>query len=166
MKIVILGDTHMPRMAKSLPSRLTEELGTSDQIIHTGDWQTIDVVAKLKNFAPVDGVYGNADPQEVREMFGREKRFSFNDIRIALIHGDGKGKTTPLRALETFKDERPDMILFGHSHIPYHHEHDGIVLFNPGSPTDKRRQPQFSFGILEIEDGGYALRHVFFDSKI
>ncbi|MGM9921753.1 MAG: metallophosphoesterase family protein [Bhargavaea sp.] len=166
MKIVILGDTHMPRMAKALPPRLIPELETADRIIHTGDWQTLEVFHKLNRYAPVDGVYGNADPPEIREQFGREKRFSFDGITVSLVHGDGKGKTTPLRALETFREEQPDIILFGHSHIPYHEHHDGIVLFNPGSPTDKRRQPEFSFGILETAETGFTLHHIFYSSKV
>ncbi|KZE39859.1 phosphodiesterase [Bhargavaea cecembensis] len=166
MKIVILGDTHMPRMAKALPPRLIAELETADGIIHTGDWQTLEVLHELKRFAPVDGVYGNADSPEIRELFGREKRFIFDGIAVSLVHGDGKGKTTPLRALETFREEQPDIILFGHSHIPYHERHDGIVLFNPGSPTDKRRQPEFSFGILETAGTGFSLRHIFYSSKV
>ena len=166
MKVVILGDTHMPRMAKALPPRLIDEFESADRIIHTGDWQSLEVFLALKRFAPVDGVYGNADPPEIRDRFGREKRFSLDGTTVCLVHGDGKGKTTPLRALETFRDEQPDIILFGHSHIPYHEQHDGIVLFNPGSPTDKRRQPEFSFGILEIGHAGFALRHVFYSSKV
>ncbi|MCM3086442.1 metallophosphoesterase [Bhargavaea ginsengi] len=166
MRIVILGDTHMPRMAKSLPPRLIKELGTADRIIHTGDWQSLAVYDELQRFAPVDGVYGNADPPEIREQFGREKCFSFDGITVSLVHGDGKGKTTPIRALDTFREEQPDIILFGHSHIPYHENHDGIVLFNPGSPTDKRRQQESSFGILETADTGFTLRHIFYNSKI
>ncbi|SDE60987.1 hypothetical protein SAMN04488126_1139 [Bhargavaea beijingensis] len=166
MKSVILGDTHMPRMAKALPPMLIAELKTADRIIHTGDWQTMEVYNELKNFAPVDGVYGNADSQEIRDRFGREKCFDFDGTAVSLVHGDGKGKTTPLRALETFRDEQPDIILFGHSHIPYHGKHGEIVLFNPGSPTDKRRQPEYSFGILETTKSGFSLRHVFYTSKM
>jgi uncharacterized protein len=166
LKIVVLGDTHMPRMAKALPPRLKEELETADGIIHTGDWVTMDVFHELNAFAPVDGVYGNGDPPEVRERFGKEKRLTFDGTTVSVVHGDGKGKTTPLRALETFREEQPDVILFGHSHIPVHENHDGIVLFNPGSPTDKRRQPEFSFGILETGIGGFDLRHVFYSSKV
>ncbi|WP_213423480.1 metallophosphoesterase family protein [Bhargavaea massiliensis] len=166
MKIVILGDTHMPRMAKALPPKLIAELETADRIIHTGDWQTMEVYNELKSFAPVDGVYGNADSKDIREQFGNENRFNFDGTAVSLVHGDGKGKTTPLRALETFRDEQPDIILFGHSHIPYHEKHGEIVLFNPGSPTDKRRQPEYSFGVLETTESDFSLRHVFYSSKM
>ncbi|SIT84586.1 metallophosphoesterase family protein [Edaphobacillus lindanitolerans] len=166
MKIIITGDTHMPRMAKKLPPPLLEELETADHIIHTGDWQTPEVYDELARFAPVDGVSGNADPPELRERFGQKKTITLGGVRIGIVHGDGKGKTTPRRALDAFMEDPPDLILFGHSHIPMNENHDGTILFNPGSPTDKRRQPRFSFGILETGAGTPEPRHVFYDSKI
>lgn len=165
MKIILISDTHMPRMAKRIPSRLAEELETSDFILHAGDWQTLELADELSRYAPVDGVAGNTDPPEIGKQFGRKKLLTLDGLRIGIVHGDGTGGTTPGRALDAFKDERPDLILFGHSHIPFMEERDGILLFNPGSPTDKRRQPQFSFGVLETGDGDPRPRHVFYDSK-
>ncbi|MET3575990.1 metallophosphoesterase family protein [Bhargavaea ullalensis] len=165
MKVILLGDTHMPRMAKQLPPRLTEELRDADRILHTGDWQTADVAEELQNYAPVEGVAGNVDPPELLERFGKKKTITIDGIRIGLVHGDGKGKNTPQRALDAFRPDLPNFIVFGHSHIPLIEERNGVLLFNPGSPTDKRRQPRFSFGVLETADADPIPRHIFFDSE-
>nr|WP_316047281.1 metallophosphoesterase family protein [Planococcus glaciei] len=85
-------------------------------------------------------------------------------MKVGVIHGDGSRKTTEQRAFEAFAEEQVDIIVFGHSHIPVMREVDGITLFNPGSPTDKRKQPQYSFGLLEIGDT-WNLRHIFFDKE-
>ncbi|MCC3377775.1 metallophosphoesterase, partial [Cohnella sp. REN36] len=80
----------------------------------------------------------------------RKKVLTFGKYRIGLVHGDGKSKTTERRAVDAFAKEDVHIIIFGHSHIPLLRWHEGRLLFNPGSPTDKRRQPQFSYGILEL----------------
>ncbi|MBS4196225.1 metallophosphoesterase family protein [Lederbergia citri] len=164
MKIVITADTHMPRMAKKLPVRLVEELENADLIIHAGDWQTFEVYEKLREYAPIEGVAGNIDGEDLQNFFGKKKILTLGSITIGLTHGDGKGKTTERRALEIFKDEQIDLLIFGHSHIPLMKKVGNITLFNPGSPTDKRRQKQFSFGVLSITKN-ITLEHEFFDDK-
>lgn len=153
MKIVVLSDTHMPKRGKSLPEPLVNELSNVDLIIHAGDWTTLDVLYQLENYAPVIGVSGNIDPPEVNQFFGKKKVLEVITFKIGIVHGHvGKKKTTPERALEAFKGEELDVIIFGHSHIPYQEYHEGTLLFNPGSPTDKRLQKSYSFGILQIHD--------------
>lgn len=163
-KIVIVSDTHIPMRAKKLPEPLITECQTADFIIHAGDWQALDVYYELAAYAETDGVTGNVDPWEVLDRFGKKKIFAFEGVKIGVIHGDGIRKTTEQRALEAFADDDVDIIVFGHSHIPVMRESGGVTLFNPGSPTDKRQQPQYSFGLLEIGDS-WELRHIFFDSK-
>lgn len=85
-------------------------------------------------------------------------------MKIGVVHGDGIRKTTEQRARDSFEGENVDIIVFGHSHQPLMRETDGVTLFNPGSPTDKRREPQYSFGLLEIGDT-WELKHVFFDKE-
>ncbi|MGM9931863.1 metallophosphoesterase family protein [Pradoshia sp.] len=165
MKIIALSDTHMPRMAKSLPGRLVEELKDADYILHAGDWQTMDVYEELKKFAPVDGVCGNVDSGELVGKFGLQKVRTFEDFRIGIVHGHGKKGTTEQRALAAFADEEVDLILFGHSHIPLLKEVNGILLLNPGSPTDKRRQEHYSFAIIRL-GSEMAVEHVFYSSKL
>ncbi|MBM7094425.1 metallophosphoesterase [Bacillus sp. H-16] len=160
MRIVILGDTHIPKRGKELPERLIKELSGADHIIHTGDWITMEVYDKLKCFAPVDGVYGNADDESVRERFRDKEILIFNNLKIGLVHGHGEKKTTERRAMEAF-DENLDCVLFDHSHIPYLRYHNKTLLFNPGSVTDKRKLPFYSFGIMTI-DKDISVSHVFF----
>lgn len=161
MKVVILSDTHMPKKAKKLPDRLTEELKEAELILHAGDWQTLDVVKELEQYAPVEGVAGNVDNEEIIERFGQKKTVQAGDITIGLVHGDGKSKTTTKRAWEAFQGEEVDILVFGHSHIPFHESYGKTVMFNPGSPTDKRRQKEYSFGILQTEPD-FKLEHIFF----
>lgn len=163
-KIIIVSDTHIPMRAKKLPQALVAECQRADFIIHAGDWQTLDVYYELAAYAETDGVTGNVDPWDILDRFGKKKIFTFGDVRIGVIHGDGVRQTTEQRAFDAFADDDVDIIVFGHSHIPVMRDVQGVTLFNPGSPTDKRQQPQYSFGLLEITDT-WELRHVFFDSK-
>jgi len=89
----------------------------------------------------------------------------FDDVTIGVTHGHGKGKTTEKRAFSAFEHQQVDAIIFGHSHIPVHKQIGDITLFNPGSATDKRRQKQFSFGLLYIQKNTLHFEHVFYDSK-
>ncbi len=163
-KIVIVSDTHIPVRAKKLPQALITECQEADFIIHAGDWQTMDVFYELSAYAETDGVTGNVDPWDILDRFGKKKIFTIEGLKIGVIHGDGVRNTTEQRAFDAFADDHVDIIVFGHSHIPVMRDEDGITLFNPGSPTDKRRQPQYSFGLLEISDS-WQLRHVFFDKE-
>ncbi|MCJ8009330.1 metallophosphoesterase family protein [Lederbergia wuyishanensis] len=164
MKIVIIADTHMPKMAKKLPTRLVDELKNTDLILHAGDWQTLNLHEELMQYAPVEGVAGNIDSEDLQNFFGKKKIIKIGSYTIGLTHGDGKGKTTEKRALEMFKDEQIDLLIFGHSHIPIMKKVGNVTIFNPGSPTDKRRQKHYSFGVLSITKN-IALDHIFFDDK-
>jgi putative phosphoesterase len=114
------------------------------------------VLDLLAEIAPTDGVAGNNDPPELVARLGRRKVVTVQGVRLGLTHGEiGPGRTTPQRALRAFADEaRLAAILFGHSHIPLVQRlPDGCWLVNPGSPTDKRRQPRFTWALLEVVDG-------------
>jgi hypothetical protein len=164
MKIVVVSDTHMPRRAKRLPERLADELKTADAVLHAGDWTDLSVFETLSAYAPTEGVAGNNDGADIVRRFGYRKVVSFGGCRIGLVHGHGPGRRsdTETRALEAFADQKLDAVVFGHSHIPMLKRAGGTLLFNPGSPTDKRRQPRYSFGIFRIEDGQLTAHHVFF----
>jgi putative phosphoesterase len=163
-KIVIVSDTHIPMRAKKLPQILIDACQEADFIIHAGDWQTLDVYYEFAAYAETDGVTGNVDPWEILNRFGKSKILTFGNLRIGVVHGDGIRKTTEQRAFETFSKDEVDIIVFGHSHIPVMREVEGVLLFNPGSPTDKRTQAQYSFGLLEIGET-WELKHVFFDKE-
>lgn len=166
MRIIILADTHMPRMAKVWPAALLPYLEQADHIIHAGDLQDSRVLDSLSSFAPVTAVSGNIDSSELIDSLPKKQLLTFHGLKIGLTHGHGKGKTTEQRAKLAFEGEHLDLLIFGHSHIPVHKEEAGLVLFNPGSPTDKRRQEQFSFGELIVEeDGTWSLKHINYDDK-
>lgn len=149
--IGVLSDTHMPKKGKVLPSIVIEHFQGVDHIVHAGDLTAPFVIAELEKLAPVTAVAGNIDPPELAELLGWKKIMEFAGKRIGITHGHlGKGKSTPERAWNTFIGERVDVILFGHSHIPCVEKRDDIWLINPGSVTDKRRQPQHTFCLLHI----------------
>ncbi|QSF46067.1 metallophosphoesterase family protein [Paenibacillus tianjinensis] len=167
MRIGVVSDTHLPRSAKSLPQALVKEFRQVDQILHLGDWVAMEIYDLLAELAPVEGIAGNNDGAEIIQRFGERKIVTLEGMRIGLIHGHApySRKGTDGNALLAFEGEEVDCILFGHSHQPLLRRENGILLFNPGSPTDKRREKQYSFGLLDIEDGTINARHVFYDSK-
>lgn len=164
MRIGVVSDTHIHSPSKPLPQALINGLQGVDMILHAGDWMVLEVVQMLEEIAPVDGVAGNNDGSEIVEKFGRSKILKFGNHRVGIVHGDGMHKTTEIRAWETFSGDNVDVIIFGHSHIPLQVHHQGVLLFNPGSPTDKRRQPEYSYGILELKDSIVA-KHYYYADK-
>lgn len=166
MKIGVVSDTHMYGNKAYLPQALRDGLAGVDLILHAGDWVSLEVVKLLEEIAPVDGVAGNNDGPEIIDRFGTQKLLRLENVIVGIVHGDGFGKTTERRAYEAFAGEPVDVIVFGHSHVPYIEERAGTLLFNPGSPTDKRRQTLYSYGILNIRDGNrIEAKHHFYESK-
>jgi putative phosphoesterase len=162
MRLGIVSDTHIPGKARLLPTGFLKDMENVDYILHAGDWNTLDVYEELSQLAPVDGVAGNTDGFEIVSKFGYQKILEFGSKKIGIVHGNGMRGTTVDNAIGAFKDEVVDCIVFGHSHIPLIKMDNGILLLNPGSPTDKRRQPQYSYAIVEITEQLEA-RHVFFN---
>ena len=141
----------MPRHARDLPAALREGLRGVDAIVHCGDMTDAMAIPIFESLAPLQAVAGNNDPPELHRRFGTRKILEFGSVRIGVVHGHaGAGRSTLARAQNAFKDERVDAVLFGHSHVPYCERHDGVLYFNPGSPTDRRRQPRYSYGIIRI----------------
>lgn len=158
MRIALLADTHLPRFGRALPRALVEGLREHgvELILHAGDWTAPFAVDLLAGIAPVEGVAGNNDPTELVERFGQRRVVGVGGARLGLTHGHlGVGRTTPERALAAFADtEGLVAVCFGHSHIPVVERlPDGRWLLNPGSPTDRRRQPRFTWLFLEVEHG-------------
>lgn len=167
MRIVVVSDTHMPRMNKKLPSRLLRELKTADVILHAGDWTNLYVYDALAAFAPTYGVAGNNDGADIIRKFGLRKQLELGGVRIGIVHGHGDGKRvdTETRAMEAFQNIQLDALIYGHSHIPVLKRSAGMLIFNPGSPTDKRRQPLYSFGIFQVTGGTLTAKHIYYDDK-
>ncbi|MEO7295388.1 MAG: metallophosphoesterase family protein [Candidatus Limnocylindria bacterium] len=158
-RVVIVGDTHLPRFGRSLPEPLTVALGAADRILHVGDHTERFVVELLAAFAPTDAVAGNNDPPDLVARLGTTGVVTVEAVRIGMTHGHlGPGRTTVDRAFQAFAASVPPVhaVAFGHSHQPRIERRDGIWLLNPGSPTDRRRQPTFSFISLDVD--GSVLR--------
>jgi putative phosphoesterase len=154
--VIATVDTHLPRFGRTLPVPLGRALVAADRVLHAGDITEAFVLDLLEAEAPLDAVAGNNDGPDLRVRLGLTKVVDIGGLRIGLTHGhDGPGRTTPERAWRQFaaNGTRVDAIVFGHSHQPLVERRDGTWLLNPGSPTDRRRQPTFSFLRLTIADG-------------
>ena len=149
--VVLLGDTHLPRFGRQLPGPLVEGLRNAQLILHVGDLTDRFVLDELRHHAPTHAVAGNNDGPALQRQRGLRRVVEVEGVRIGLTHGHaGPGRTTPERARRAFEAEAVDAIAFGHSHQPMI-AHDGHRwLLNPGSPTDRRRQPTFSYLVLEV----------------
>ncbi len=167
MKVGIVGDTHLPRFGDRLPAAVREGLRDEgvELILHLGDFTGLEVPALFEALAPLEAVAGNNDPPALVARFGRRKILELAGVRVGLVHGDGRGGTTVSRSLAAFAGEPVDVVCFGHSHQPLCERRDSVWIVNPGSPTDKRRQPRYSYAILEITRGRAAPRLVFFDRR-
>jgi uncharacterized protein len=152
MRIVVLSDTHAPRRWKSCPPAVAAQLRGADLILHAGDVCTAAVLDELAQYAPVTAVVGNNDGPDVPAWGAAETAaLTLAGLRVAMIHDSGAAAGRPLRLRRRFPDA--GLVVFGHSHIPLDTEAGGIRIFNPGSPTDRRRQPQGTVGVLRIEAG-------------
>jgi putative phosphoesterase len=152
MRVLVVSDTHSPRRWKGCPPALAEHLAGADLILHAGDVCTADTLDELSQFAPVRVVLGNNDLPEVAVWGAPETlELDLDGLSVAMIHDSGQATGRPLRMRRRFPNA--DLVVFGHSHIPIDVTADGVRIFNPGSPTDRRRQPHGTFGVLEIDAG-------------
>ena len=159
MRVLVLADTHVPDHAKALPPDVVAALAGVDLILHAGDVTSAELLEQLDRHAPVRAALGNNDGPDVEEWGAKEEvEIDVDGVRIAMVHiaGPRRGRDRRLRR----RFPRAGVIVFGHSHIPVDEEFDGIRLFNPGSPTWKRRQPVPTFGLLEIGAGEVRTRIV------
>jgi putative phosphoesterase len=168
-RVGVVSDTHLPRFGRALPDALMQGLSDPpvDLIVHLGDLTDLLAVRLLEPLAPVRAVAGNNDGPEVQALYPVRDVVELGGARLGLTHGHaGRGHTTHERALSMFAADEVDAILFGHSHAPTCRRlPDGRWLVNPGSPTDRRREPRYSFALIEIADG--AVRPVlrFYDER-
>ena len=152
MKVLVLSDTHSPRRWRSCPPALLPHLDAADVILHAGDVCTPDVLDLLATFAPVHVVMGNNDVPEVAAWGAPETlEVELEGVRIGMIHDSGQRQGRTARLHRRFP--HADLVVFGHSHIPLDETGDGVRILNPGSPTDRRRQPAGTFALLEMQDG-------------
>ena len=152
MKIGVISDTHIPEQTEALPEKVLEALRGSDLILHAGDLTDQEVLETLETIAPVKAVSGNMDSLKVRKLLPAKEVVIVDKFKIGIIHGWGNPKNLLSLVQDNFKDIKLDVIVFGHSHSAFNECVNDILMFNPGSPTDKFFSPYNSIGILEISD--------------
>ena len=160
MRIAIVSDTHMPKGSRAVPDRCVAALREADLVIHAGDFFEQSVLEWLESLGPpVHAVHGNVDSPALHERLPETLEFEVGGRTIAVVHDSGQAKGRLARLRRRFPEA--DLVVFGHSHLPFHEAgSDGFQIFNPGSPTERRRAPKHSFGIAEVTKGRIDVRHV------
>jgi len=152
MNVVVLSDTHAPRFWKSCPPAVAAHLRGADLVLHAGDVCVAPVLDELAAYAPVHVVKGNNDGPDVAAWGAPEAlELEVEGLRVAMVHDSGQATGRPARMRRRFPEA--DVVVFGHSHIPMDVTADGVRIFNPGSPTDRRRQPHGTVGLWRVEAG-------------
>jgi putative phosphoesterase len=154
MLIAVISDTHLPRGARRIPHCCLERIAAADLLLHAGDFVTVEVLRELEAIGPpVVGVHGNVDNAQLRRLLPAERVVDVAGARIALVHDAGPRRGRLERLRRRFGD-RADAVVFGHSHLPlYEVADDGFQIFNPGSPTERRRAPVHTMGLARVEGG-------------
>ncbi len=151
MKVLAISDTHVPRRARELPDEVWREVEEADVVVHTGDWVTEPLLDHLTATARrLIAVYGNNDGPELRRRLPEVARADLDGLSVAVVHETGPVRGRESRCDEWFPDT--DVLVFGHSHIPWDSvTPNGLRLLNPGSPTDRRRQPACTYLTMTVE---------------
>jgi putative phosphoesterase len=162
MRLAVIADTHMPRGDRRLPDACVERLRQADAILHAGDLMELEVLDALRALGPpVHAVRGNVDSAELQARLPAVRTLRFDGVRIALVHDAGAREGRLARLRRRFPDA--DAVVFGHSHIPLHEAADGFQIFNPGSPTERRRSPHHTMGTATVRDGTVSFELVRLD---
>jgi uncharacterized protein len=162
--IAIIADTHMPRGSRRLPGRCIELLTAADAVVHAGDFHRLSTLREIEALNPnLHAVHGNVDEPALRSLLSETLTLGLGDgRRLAAIHDAGPARGRLARLRRRFPDA--DAVVFGHSHLPLleagEAEHAGFQIFNPGSPTERRRAPRPSMGLLECGPDGLDFEHV------
>jgi putative phosphoesterase len=162
VQLAIVSDTHMPRGGRRLPERCVKRLRSADLILHAGDLATISALRELERYGVVIAVHGNVDDAEVRSALPATAIVEVGGAKIAIVHDAGAAR----RRLERLRSRFPeaDAVVFGHSHSPLHERaRDGFQIFNPGSPTERRRAARHTMGVAEVRAGRVKFKLVALD---
>jgi uncharacterized protein len=152
LTLAIVSDTHLPRRARTLPEACVERLRAADAILHAGDFIELSVLEEICAFGPpVHAVRGNVDSAELQARLPAARVVKVGGVRIAMVHDAGPAAGRLVRMRRRFP--AVDAVVFGHSHLPLHESSDGFAIFNPGSPTERRRAPHHTMGVATVADG-------------
>jgi len=160
--LAIVADTHLPRGSRRIPDACRERMAAADLIVHAGDFTALEVLRDIEALGPpVAAVRGNVDDPDLRQRLPESRIVDIDGARIALVHdsGPGRGRLERLR----LRFPAVQAVVFGHSHIPLHESAGGFQIFNPGSPTDRRRQPVHTMGLARAEAGAVEFELVRLD---
>ena len=152
-RMLLLADTHLPKRAKVLPERVWAEVDAADVVVHAGDWVDVTLLDALEQRARrLVGVYGNNDGPPLRSRLPGVAHVELDGVRMSVVHETGGAAGREKRCAAAFPDT--DVLVFGHSHIPWDTvAPGGLRLLNPGSPTDRRRQPHCTYMTLSLAEG-------------
>jgi hypothetical protein len=151
MKIVVISDTHQEGLA-NLPDQLIKAIKESDMVIHAGDFVDSKVLDTLKSISKeVKAVCGNMDGEELRKLLPVKEIFKVGKYKIGIMHGSGAPSNLVEVLTQAFKNDHPDLIIFGHSHQAFNEKIGNTIYFNPGSPVDKIFAKYNSYGAIEID---------------
>jgi putative phosphoesterase len=157
--IAIVADTHMPKGSRRLPDRCAELVAAAEATIHAGDFTGASALEEIRALSPrLHAVHGNVDEPALRESLPAALEVSLGPRKLALIHDAGPAKGRLARMRRRFPGA--DAVVFGHSHLPLHEQEEDFQIFNPGSPTERRRAPQPSMGLLHLQRGKLVFEHV------
>jgi uncharacterized protein len=153
LRLVLLSDTHLPIRAKALPPRLWKAIEAADVVVHAGDWVSVDLLDELEQRSRrLIGVAGNNDGPDLHARLPEVARAELDGLRVAVVHETGDRTGRERRADAVYPDT--DLLVFGHSHIPWDTTTpNGLRLLNPGSPTDRRRQPVGTYLTATVDAG-------------
>jgi putative phosphoesterase len=155
-RLLLITDTHVPKRARDLPSPVWDEVDRADVVVHAGDWVDVRLLDALEDRAGrLVAVHGNNDHGALRERLPEVARAEIEGLRLAVVHETGPAKGREQRCSEEYADA--DVLVFGHSHTPWDTTTtSGLRLLNPGSPTDRRRQPACTYLTAVAEAGRLA----------
>jgi putative phosphoesterase len=157
--IAVIADTHMPRGDRALPDACVEAIDAAEVVIHAGDFSAAAVLEELESLCPVVlAVHGNVDDAALRGSLPEALEIDVRGHRLAVIHDAGPATGRLARMRVRFPDS--EAVVFGHSHLPLHEREGGFQIFNPGSPTERRRAPRRSMGLLHVDPTGIRFEHL------
>lgn len=157
-RLLLIADTHLPKRARQLPEQVWSAVDDADVVIHAGDWVDVSLLDDLEQRAShLVGVWGNNEEPDLRARLPEVAREVIDGIRFAVVHETGQATGREARCDAAYPET--DVLVFGHSHIPWDTvTPNGLRLLNPGSPTDRRRQPACTY-LTAVADAG-TLRDV------